>query len=66
MDHPVPDIEVEAPPSVHPLYNLLREMGMAKDHDLKSLPKLPVSEGFKGWGWVFIHSSMIPSIAPAA
>jgi hypothetical protein len=35
MNHPISHIVIKTSPSINPLFNLLWEMGMAEDDDLK-------------------------------
>ena len=44
VDHPISHIIVETPPSVDPLFHLLREMGVAEDDHLKPVQKLLIGK----------------------
>jgi hypothetical protein len=48
MFQPVAHIKIETPPSIDPLLNFLREMGMAQDDPIIPFQKLSMSKGSEG------------------
>lgn len=64
--HPVSYIKVETFPPFNPFFNLFRQMGMAKENDLKSLQKFLMGKGVKRLGPASFAIGMINLVTLAA